>query len=282
MRFRGKQFLIALGLVAAALAPAARADTFDSGGGQTTVDLSDVKVIEHTGQQLPLDLSFIDEAGKPVLLRQYFTGRKPVILQLGYFQCPMLCSYVARGALDSLKQVSLNAGSDYEFVFVSIDPRETPALAAEKKQAYLQGYQRDGAGAGWHLLTGKQEQITQLSRAVGIQYKWVASAGQYAHPAVITLCMPDGPISRYLYGVRFDPQTLRLSLVETSNGKVGTTVDQFILTCFQWDGRQGKYAFTAMYIMRAGGVIAMIVVGVVLFRLFRREARQAKLAATTG
>ena len=227
--------------------------------------------MEHTGVSLPLDLAFTDETGKPVRLGEYFTGKRPVVLQLGYYQCPMLCSLVSKGTAEAFKAVSLAPGKDYDLVFVSIDPNETPALAAAKKQAYLK--ETGLSGAGWHFLTGKQESIAPLAKEVGFNYRWIASAGQFSHPAAIMICMPDGRVSRYLYGVRFDPQTVRLSLVEASAGKIGSTFDQLYLTCFQYDGHQGKYAMAALGVMRTGGVLMMIVVATVLLRLLRKELK---------
>lgn len=257
-------------------APVARAGPFDATGEGGPVitkrDLNDVTVVEHTGAQLPLDLTFNDESGQPVRLRQYFGGKKPVVLQLGYYGCPMLCGLISKGLVDAVKKVSLTAGKDYDLVFVSIDPKETPLLATQKKEAYLNEYGRDSA-AGWHFLTGTQENIAALAEADGFKYKWIPSAGQYAHPASLSLCMPDGRISRYMYGVKFDPFTLRESLVEASNGQAGNAVDQLYLTCFKYDGTQGKYAFAAINLMRAGGVLIMIVVGTILVKMFRRERR---------
>jgi protein SCO1/2 len=234
--------------------------------------LNDVTVVEHTGSQLPLDLTFVDETGKTVQLRDYFKPNRPVVVQLGYYGCPMLCGYISQGLLESVKQVSLTAGKDYELVFISIDPKETPQLAASKKEAYLAAYGRESAG-GWHFLTGKQDNIAALAQADGFGYKWVQAAGQFAHPAALTLAMPDGRISRYLYGVRFDPTTLRMSIVEASNGKVGTAIDALFLTCFRFDGHQGKYAMAAIGMMRGGGLLIMIIVGVVLVRMIRREKK---------
>lgn len=233
----------------------------------------DVKVTEHPGAKLPLDLKFVDETGKPVVLGQYFTGKKPVILQLGYYGCPMLCEYISQGLAESVKSISFTAGKDYELVFVSIDPKETPELAAQKKASFLANYARD-ASSGWHFLTGKQDDIAALAKADGFNYKWVESAGQFAHPAALTLAMPDGRISRYLYGVRFDPTTLRESLVEASNGQIGNALDQVFLTCFRYDGHQGKYAMVAVGMMRIGGVIIMIIVATVLIRMLRKEMKQ--------
>lgn len=239
----------------------------------STAITEDVKVTEHTGAKLPLDLKFVDEVGKPVVLGEYFTGKKPVILQLGYYGCPMLCEYISQGLAESVKSISFTAGKDYELVFVSIDPKETPELAAQKKASFLADYARD-ASSGWHFLTGKQDDIAALAKADGFNYKWVESAGQFAHPAALTLAMPDGRISRYLYGVRFDPTTLRESLVEASNGQIGNALDQAYLTCFRYDGHQGKYAMVALGMMRTGGVIIMIIVATVLIRMHRKERKQ--------
>ena len=248
---------------------------------QAPEDVSSAVVTEHAGDALPLDLTFKDEQGRNVKLGQYFTGKKPVLLQLGYYGCPMLCGLVSKGLVDSLNQVSYDAGKDYEVVYVSIDPKEKSDLAAEKKQSYLSAYGRAGAAGGWHFLVGDQPQIEQLTKAAGFGYKWVPSAGQFAHPAVVILCTPDGRVSRYLYGVNYDPKTMRLSLVEASEGKIGTNFDRFLLTCFQYDGRQGKYAMTALKMMRVGGVVTLfLTAGLITF--FFRHSRRARAAAAGG
>jgi protein SCO1/2 len=239
-------------------------------------DLKDVKVVEHPGAALPLNLKFVDENGATVTLGQYFTGKRPVVLQLGYYGCPMLCGLISQGTVTAFKAVSLEPDKDYDFIFVSIDPSEKPDLAFHKKQAYMMEFGREG-GAGWHFLTGTQDSIAPLAEAVGFKYRWVQSAGQFAHPAVVMMCTPDGKVSRYLYGVHFDPQTVRLSLVEASNGKIGNVVDRAFLTCFQYDGHQGKYALAAVGIMRGGGVLMMIVIGFFIIRAVRKEMKnQAK------
>jgi protein SCO1/2 len=240
-------------------------------------ELKNISLDEHLNTQLPLDASFTDETNHPVKLGQYFTGKKPVVLQLGYYGCPMLCDLISRGATQSLKQIPLTAGTDFEVVFISIDPHEDWTLAQGKKKSYVSEYARPGSAGGWHFLTGTEQQIQQVARAVGFNYKWVASAAQFSHPAGIILCTPEGKISRYLYGVKFDETTLRLSLVEASEGKIGSAGDHFLLTCFQYDGRQGKYAFFAMSMMRFGGALTLIILVVVLIGLFRREARRKAL-----
>ena len=242
-------------------------------------ELKNITVDEHLNTQLPLDLTFTDERNQTVQLGQYFSGNKPVVLQLGYYGCPMLCDLVSRGLTKSLKTVELNAGSDFEVVFISIDPNETWQLAQGKKRSYVTEYARPGTENGWHFLTGKADQIEKVAKAFGFNYKWVASVGQFSHPAAIAVCTPAGKISRYLYGVQFEEQTLRLSLVEASQGKIGTTVDHFILTCFQYDGKQGKYAMTAMAVMRVGGALTVLILGGTLLVLFKLEARRRTAAA---
>jgi protein SCO1/2 len=234
-----------------------------------------VSVKEHLGASLPLDAWFTDETGKSIQLRQFFSGnRKPVILQVGYFRCPMLCSVISKNLVDSLKQVRLDAGPDYDVLFLSIDPRETPELAAQKKESFLKAYARDGSESAWHLLTGNKLQIDRVTDAAGIEYKWVGRAQQYSHPAVTLIASPQGKICRYIYGTQFDPQTLRLSLVEASDEKIGTTTDDFILTCFQFDGHQGKYALRAINMMKVGGLLTILIVGGMIFR-FRRHGPHA-------
>lgn len=231
-----------------------------------------VSVVEHLAAPLPADATFADETGKFVRLGDYFlNGKRPVILQIGYFRCPMLCSQISRGLVDSLKQVRLDAGPDYEVIFVSIDPKETPELAAAKKQSFLDAYAHDGSTAGWHLLTGTKDQIDRVTAATGVEYRWVERAQQYSHPAVVVLCSPQGRITRYLHGVQFDPSTLRLSLVEASNGRIGSSADDFILTCFQYDGAQGKYALAAIGVMKVGGVVTIFAIALLILFFSRRK-----------
>jgi protein SCO1/2 len=245
-------------------------------------ELKNISLDEHLNAQVPLDLTFVDDTHHAVKLGDYFKGKKPVVLQLGYYGCPMLCDLISQGATDSLKKIPLTAGTDFEVVFISIDPKESWTLAQGKKKSYVQEYDRAGSAGGWHSLTGQEDQIKKITQAVGFNYKWVPTAGQFSHPAGLILCTPEGKISRYLYGVKFDSQTLRLSLVEASEGKIGTTTDHFLLTCFQFDGKQGKYAFFAMNLMRAGGLVTLTVLVWVLIWLFRREARRKALEMDAG
>jgi protein SCO1/2 len=266
-------------LVLLACSPAARADLNIApppSAAQYVPDaLKNISVTEHLKGALPLDAGFVDDHNQRVTLRQYFNGTKPVILQLGYYKCPMLCDLISQGATKSLKDLKeLTAGKDFDIIFISVDPNEDPSLAQKKKASYVAEYDRPGSQDGWHFLTGGQTQIDQVAKAVGFEYKWVAAAKQFSHPAAIMLCTPDGKLSRYLYGVQFPEENLRLGLVEASQGKIGSTTDHFLLTCFVYDGKQGKYAVSAMRLMRFAGVLTMIVMAVVLVRLFRRDAQR--------
>lgn len=236
-------------------------------------EVRDVTIEQKPGASIPLDAVFEDEMGRKVTLGDYFNKGRPVVLQLGYFDCPMLCGYISRGMVDVFKRQSLKIGTDYDVISLSFDPTETRQLAYLKKKNYIAEYGRADEAPGWHFLVGDAANIRRLTDAVGFQYRWIDSAQQYSHPAALIILTPEGKVSRYLFGVQFDPKTLRLSLVEASDGKVGGIVDDFILTCFQFDGQTGKYAFAAVGLMRVGAVIAMLALGLTLLVMFRRESR---------
>ncbi len=238
--------------------------------------LEGVGITEHPGAQVPLDLEFVAEDGKPVRLRSYFDGTKPVILNLGYYRCPMLCGLVLSGLLQGLKETAWSVGREFEVVTVSIDPLETPTLARLKKESYLAEYGRPGAAAGWHFLTGREESIRKLADAVGFGYRYVPERGEYAHAAVLFMATPDGHIARYLYGVLYAAGTLRMALTEAGQGKVGTTADRILLTCFHYDAEQGRYVVAAMTLMRTGGGVTVLVVGGWLLARWRRDARKPR------
>ncbi len=243
----------------------------------------DVGVTEHLSAQLPLNLTFQDEEGKTVALGDFFQKGRPVILQLGYYRCPMLCTEVSRGIVESLKGLDSSLDGKFQVVMVSVDPNETPELARAKKENSIKAFGRPKCAAGWHFLVGKPDSIRKLADAVGFRYKYIKADDQFSHPAVISVCTPDGRISRYLYGVTFNEKTLRLSLVEASDGKIGSAGDQLLLICFHYDPSAGGYILTALNIMRAGGVLTVLVLALVLWRLFRRERRLAagKISAST-
>ena len=237
-------------------------------------DLLEVGVTEHLNDKIPLDLQFLDHQARPVTLAEYFDGERPVVLTLNYSSCPMLCSLQLDGWFDGLKQVKWNMGDEYRMVTVSIDPKESPDRAQMTRKKYLQHYGRAGCGDGYACLVGDNPQITELADAVGYRYRYVPKTGEYAHTAVTMICTPDGRISRYLYGVEYDPQTIRLSLLEASQGKIGTPMEQLFLFCFQYDSASGRYGPSAFKLMRLGGILTVVTIGVLLLIYWRRESRK--------
>ena len=225
--------------------------------------------------QVPLDLSFRDETGRDVRLRDYFGQQRPVVLALVYYGCPMLCNQVEQGVVGSLKMLSFNAGRDYEVLFVSFDAHETPDMAAQKKESAMSHYGRPETSAGWHFLTGSQESIEALTKAVNFRYSFDTKSGIFAHASGIMLLTPDGRISRYFYGVEYPSRDVRLGLVDASAGKIGTPIDHLLLYCFQYDPSTARYSATILRIVRLGGIatVFVTVVGIWLFR--RRDVRAA-------
>lgn len=236
--------------------------------------LQEIGIDEHLGGQLPLDLRFRDENGAEVTLGSIFPGNRPVVLSLNYSDCPMLCTLVLNGLVDGLKEMAWVPGQQFDVVSVSIDPLETPQRARLTKQRYVRSYGRPETAAGWHFLTGNQENIKKLADAAGFRYKYVEKDKQYAHAAVIMICTPQGRMSRYLYGVQFPEQTLRLSLVEAGEGKVGSTLDKVLLFCFHYDAEAGRYGPVARNIMKLGaGMTCGVLVLALLPFWFRRRRR---------
>lgn len=238
-------------------------------------ELDGLTVTEHLDAQLPLDTPFINDAGQPITLGELFDGQRPVILSLNYSNCPMLCRVQLNGLVETLSEWPWTAGKEYVVASVSIDPRETPTRAKETKQKYLQVYGRPGAGDGWHFLVGNQESIDRLASTVGFGYRYLPERDEYVHAAVIMVCTPEGRVSRYLYGVTYDSQTLRLSLVEAGEGKIGSTLDQVLLFCFHYDAAKGRYGPTARNLMKVGGALTMLILGVALVPYWRRKGRRA-------
>jgi protein SCO1/2 len=222
---------------------------------------------------VPLDLKFKDEAGREVPLSTYFTKGKPVILALVYYRCPMLCTQILNGLAGSLKAVSLDPGKDFEIVAVSFDPKDTPETAASKKQMYLRRYARPNSANGWHLLTGDQANIKALTDTVGYHYKYDPTTDQFAHASGIMVLTPEGRLSRYFYGVEYQPRDVRLGLVEASQNKIGSPVDQILLFCYHYDPVTGKYGAVVMNLVRFAGASFTLVCGVFLFIFLRRDVR---------
>lgn len=245
--------------------------------------LKGVRIDQKLDAPVPLDLSFVDEAGRDVTLGQYF-GKRPVVLALVYYQCPMLCTLVLDGLTSAIGTMSLTAGKDFDVVVVSFNPGEPPSLAANSKANIVKRYGRTGTDGGFHFLTGREASIQKLADAVGFHYAWDPAINQYAHPAAVTVLTPGGHVSRYLFGVDFAPRDLRLALVEASDGKIGTALDQALLYCYHYDPFSGKYGLALMSVIRLGGVLTLGVLGASIFLALRRERRQANAAgaAATG
>jgi protein SCO1/2 len=237
-------------------------------------DLEDIGVTQNLDAALPLDLEFTDDEGRRVTLGDYFDSDRPVLLSLVYYECPMLCTLVLDGMVRVMEEMEWVPGDQFEVVTVSIDPEETTELALQKKESYLRSYGKPEAAAGWHFLTGEQDAIRSLADAVGFRYRYMEENGEFAHPAVLFVLTPDGRVSRYLFGVQHDPQTLRLSLVEASAGGIGNPVDKFLLYCYRYDPAEGRYAPVAMQLMRIGGGVTVVLLGSVLLTFWIREARR--------
>ena len=232
--------------------------------------LRDVGYDQRLGEQVPLDLVFRDESGRPVPLRSLFRGRA-VVLSLVYYQCPMLCTLTLNGLASALSVLTFDVGRDFDVVTVSFEPKETAPLAAARKKAHLERYRRPGAAEGWHFLTGDAPAIDSLTRAVGFRYVWDAETRQYAHPAGLVVLTPDGRIARYMYGVEYAPRDLRLALVEASQRRIGNPVDAVLLYCYQYDPARGRYAASVLRLVRLGGILTVLGLASFVFVSLRRE-----------
>ena len=234
-----------------------------------------VGIEEKLNQSLPSQVNLINEAGKNVTLSQFLGRDRPVIFSLVYYNCPSLCNLHLRGVFEVFKDLNLTPGKDFEFVALSIDPKETPDLAQAKKEVYIKEYGLEAGLAGIHFLTGGEEEVKKAADAVGFKYKWVESAKEWAHASAAIISTPEGKISRYMHGVYFDPKTFRLSLVEASEGKIGNIVDQFALFCFRYDPKANQYALYAFNALRAGAGILVLLLLAWLVPTWIRQRRQA-------
>jgi protein SCO1/2 len=263
-------------LILTLLCGAARAQRFDPV--QRFNPAQDVGIDQRLGERIPLDLVFRDEHGQSVALAQLF-GRRPVVLAFVYYQCPMLCTMVLNDLTRALKALPLELGPDYEVVVVSIDPSETPELAAEKKARYLEQLARAGAEpAAWHFLTGDDASIHALARAAGFRYVYDAEAKQYAHASGLMVVTPQGVLSRYLYGLEYSARDLRLALVEASDGTVGGLTEQVLMLCFHYDPTTGKYGFAIINGVRAAGIATVLALAAFMLIHLRRDARARRAA----
>jgi protein SCO1/2 len=244
--------------------------------------LRDIGFDQRLGERVPDELAFRDDAGRDVRLGDYLAAGKPVVLSLNYYGCPMLCTVTLNGLAGAMKAISMDAGREFQVLTVSFDATETPALAAEKKQQYVERYGRPMAAAGWHFLTGDQPAIDALTKAVGFRYAWDAETRQWAHPAGIVVLTPDGRIARYLYGIEYAPRDLRLALVEAASGRIGNIVDQAILFCYKYDPTTGRYGAAIMRVVRTGAVVTVIALATFILAMLRRERVAAARQAAVG
>lgn len=234
--------------------------------------LEEVTFRQRLGQQLPLDARVRDEQGREAALGEFF-GKRPVILSFVYYQCPMLCSQVLNGISSALKVLLLTPGRDFDVVLLSFDPRDTPEAANAKKRAHLLHWNAEQTAAGWHFLTADEATIRRITEAAGFFYTWDKSTSQYAHVSGLLTVTPDGRLSRYFYGVEFSPKELRMALIESSAGRIGSIVDELLLYCYQYDPESGRYGLIFMNLVRLGGVLTVaFLVGFILL-MRRRDAR---------
>lgn len=234
-------------------------------------ELKGIGLDEKLNTQVDAELTFLDENGQVVALKDYFGKGRPVVLNLVYYSCPMICSMVLQGVVGSLKQVPYTPGQEIEVVTISFDPKETSALAAAKKNTILQEYARPGADKGWHVLVDKDGNAKKLADQIGFRYKWDDETKQFAHPSVTMILTPEGRVSRYLGGISHAQRDMRLALAEASQGKIGTLGDRFMLYCYKYDPNARSYVMAATTTMKIGGILIVLVLGATLFVLWRRE-----------
>ena len=243
--------------------------------------LENVGIDQHLDAQVPPDLIFRDDAGKTVKLGDYF-GRKPLILNLVYYNCTMLCGEALAGLSSAMRLVKFDVGNEFDVITVSFDPRETPEMAAAKKKDYVGRYGRANAAAGWHFLTGQADSINALTKVVGFQYQYDEKSNQYAHATAIMVLTPQGRISRYFYGVDFPPKDLRMGLVEASQGKIGNAVDAVLLYCYHYDPETGKYGAMVANILRLAAAVTILIMGIFLFILWRLDLSVPRRTLPSG
>ena len=235
--------------------------------------LKEVTFKQQLNEQLPLDASFKDEMGRDVRLGDYFKTGKPVVLAFVYYQCTMLCTQVMNGISSALKALTFTPGQDFDVVLVSFDPRDTPPAATEKKAAHLKYWSTENTAGGWHFLTGTEPEIRRATQAAGFSYQWDERNQQFAHVSGVLVVTPDGRLSRYFYGIEYSPKELRLALVESSQGHVGSPIDELLLYCYHYDPETGRYGAAVMNLVRAGGVLTLAAMAMYFVLNRRRDER---------
>ncbi len=249
-----------------------------SGRDSSGTTLNKVGFDQNLNAQIPLGLTFRDETGRSVTLGDYF-GKRPVILALVYYRCPMLCGEELKGLARSLRPLSISVGKDFDIVVVSIDPTETPELASAKKSTFVDRYDRPGSEGGWHFLTGEEPAIAALASTVGFRYTYSPETKLYAHAAGIVVTTPTGRLSRYLYGIDYSPKDLQFALIESSAGKIGTPIARLLLFCYHYDPSTGKYSLAIVGLLQVFGTATALLVGTYVVLSLRRERHRAAASA---
>ena len=276
---------LALGLMATPLRSVAQVSSYgDKSAGENTGDqlptvLQRVKVTQHLNAQLPMDAAFVDETGTPVKLGQYFDGKHPAVVTTVYYNCPMLCSEEMDGLTSALEMVHLVPGKDFQIVIISIDPTETPELAAQKKAFYLKRYGHPETASGWHYLTGKQPAIDAVTQAIGFGYVKVPGPDgkltQYAHASSIQIATPQGKLAQYYLGVEYSPKDVLLGLVDASGNKIGSPVANILTYCYHYDPQTSKHSLMVVRVVQLGGIVTVASLGGFIFLMFRRDVKFA-------
>ena len=276
-----RALLIALGLTLMCGPLSAQVGQMSPDPGDAAKDrpglLSQIRIDQRLNHQVPLDLPFTDERGQQVRLGDYF-GKRPVILALVYYECPMLCTQVLNGLVSALGVMQFEPGREFDVVAVSFNPREGPGLASQKKAAYMERYARPRTASGWHFLTGPESSIKQLTDAVGFRYEYDERIKQYAHGAGIEVLTPKGVISKYFYGIEYSPRDIRLGLIEASEERIGTPIDDFLLFCYHYDPATGKYGAAVLRLVRVAGILTILAFATFLTVSLRRERAAARAA----
>jgi len=238
--------------------------------------LKEVGIEERLGDKIPLDLRFETSEGKSVTLESLMSGNKPVLLNPVYYDCPQLCSLVIDAVFSGIKTLKWDPGKDYTIITFSIDPKETRKLAAESKKSYIDRLEnKPGSGKGWHFLTGDEDQIHRLTEAVGYKYKPVKGGNQYAHAAAIMFLSPDGTLTRYLYGIKFDEFNIRNALFEAADGEIGSTADRVLMYCYQYDPDSQSYVPVAWRFMQLGGLVTFLILGIFLGFMWLKDKKSS-------
>ena len=234
--------------------------------------LDNIGIEQHLNEQIPTDAVFKDENGNEVHLGEFF-GKRPVILAMVYYECPMLCNEVLNGLTGTLKGLTFDAGKDFDVVAISFDARENekPDLAKNKKESYMKRYGRPGTENGWHFLTGTQSEIDKVTKAVGFKYKWDEQSNQFAHAGGIMITTPEGKLSRYLYGIDYAPKDVKFAVMESAQNKIGNAAEQLMLYCYHYDPATGKYGLSVLRVMRIGAVATLLGMGMMFFVFWRRN-----------